>query len=128
MDYLVNNDCPPADASPAALPLYRWCATQPLVGDDFRTAEEEGTYVRKNPCNRKSVSVMSDRDEAIHYIGLFPWKNYRYVAVAELDAEHGPVKHTPGKVPSHTSWWPQGLNPIDRAALFRVDYGVHDAV
>lgn len=68
------------------------------------------------PCLRAGLSVFRTRDDAVHQATLLPFLG-KMVASAELHPEHGKVKLTPGKVTSHSTWWP--YPGIDRPALFQ---------
>ena len=114
-------DCPPTDASDAIGPVYRCCKNSPPAEREMKTAAEAGRYPDADPCLRQALSVFESQDDAVHQIHLFQrWKR-KFIANATLKPEHGKIKLTEGKQPSHTSWWPAGsLDLAARAGLFSV--------
>lgn len=111
--------CPPTDAVEASGTVFRCAKYLPPHPDEMRTHEETGRLPGADPCLRKALSVFRTRQDAEHQMQLFRrWKR-KFVVHGVLAAEHGKTKSTPGKQPTHTSWWPaEGLAAAQRAALF----------
>lgn len=107
--------CPPADAEPAAGPVYRLVKNIPPLAEDFKTHHEIGKMPKAPACLRAGLSVFRTRDDAIHQSKLHPFLGNK-IASAELCPEHGKVKLTRGTMPSHTTWWP--YLGVERAAPF----------
>jgi hypothetical protein len=56
-------------------------------------------------------------DDAVHQQEVFPALGDR-VAMATLEPRHGKTKLTPGKQPTHTTWWPYvGVQRAERFAV-----------
>jgi len=106
--------CPPADAQAAGGLVYRLVRTNPPTASDFLTHAELGKMPKAPACLRVGLSVFRTRDHAVHQAQLFPFLGNQ-IASGELCAEHGKTKLTPGKMPSHTTWWP--YPGVGRAAL-----------
>jgi hypothetical protein len=111
--------CPPEASEPADGTVYRLVSSNPPAEVDFRTNFEEGTFPHRPPCLRCALSVFRDINDAYHNRKLYPKAlSDKLIASGGLDPAHGKTFATPGKLPSHTSWWPyQG---IARHTLFRV--------
>jgi hypothetical protein len=109
--------CPPQDASPASGEVYRVVKNNPPEETDFHSHREKGLLPSAPECMRCGLSVFDELHGATHMLDLFP-KLGKYVATASLQDCHGKVKRTPGKHPSHTTWWP--YSHVRRDALFSV--------
>lgn len=107
--------CPPADAQAASGLLYRLVKSNPATASDFLTHADLGKMPKAPPCLRVGLSVFRTRDDVVHQAELFPFLGNQ-VASGEVCSEHGKTKLTPGKMPSHTTWWP--YLGVDRVALF----------
>jgi len=89
-----------------------------MVACDFLSFDELGKPPRGCPCERKGLSLFSDRRDAEHYMGKFPYLGSR-IARATLRPWHGKQKATPRRGgPSHTTWWP--FEDVVRHELFAV--------
>lgn len=110
-------DCPPSDAFPADGEVFRAVKRKPLDQRDFRTHAERGAAPDAPPCLRCGLSVYGTLDDVLHHIDLFPSFG-KVVARAELASEHGITKRTPGRQPTHTTWWP--FPEVDRVSIFAV--------
>lgn len=108
-------DCPPPDAVPAIGVVYRLVKNNPAAVTDFRTHAELNKLPKAPPCLRVGLSVFRTREDAVHQAALLPFLGDK-VASGELRPEHGKTKLTPGKMPSHTTWWPYPI--VDRVAPF----------
>ena len=112
-------DCrPPADSFPPAGEFYRLVRTNPPTEADFLSFVELGKVLRgvvPCPCMPFGLSVYRDRLDAAHTSLLFP-KLGRFLAVGLLDSTCGAVKPTPGREPTHTTWWPP--DGFDRVTPF----------
>src|SRR5207245_519460 len=114
----------PADAVAANVTVYRTVRTNPPTSGDFTTYHELGKQVRPGfECRSASVSVFLNVNDARHHRDVLGWKeNARLIAAGRLTADHGVMKQTPGRFPSHVSWWP--YVGVDRSAAFQVVTGV----
>lgn len=113
-------DCPPSDAVEATGEVFRCCKREIPLPADMETHEESGRLPEAVPCLRRALSVFTDRSDAEHQARAFLrfWRRAS-VTKATLSPEHGVTKLTPGKQPTHTSWWPsKDLTPAARAKLF----------
>ena len=62
-------------------------------------------------CDRRSLSMFADRNDAINLSLQFPGKG-KYIAVLDLNGGHGVVRKDSRK--SHHSWWiPIGVIPAN---------------
>lgn len=114
-------DCPPVDSSDADGPVYRCCKNSPPAEREMKTAAEADRLPDADPCIRQALSVFQTQEDAVHQIHLFRRWRRKLIARATLKPEHGRVKLTKGKQPSHTSWWPAGTLDLGaRAGLFSV--------
>jgi hypothetical protein len=100
--------CPPTEAGPAQLPLYRLVPAGELTDDGFKTTAEEEGCQDGDPCQRHSISTYSDirrvekmKERATH------WADHS-VAVGTPPFEAGVVMRTGGsRSRNHYSWWPR---------------------
>lgn len=113
--------CPPADAETAAGTVYRIVKDTQLQPDDFVTAEEAKTWLGKDPCLRKGLSLFRNKDEACVHADNYQ-RLGRYLAIGTLISDYGRTKMTLGSQPSHTTWWPTA--EMDR----RLPFGTVEAV
>ena len=97
--------------------VYRLVNHDPPRAEDFVTHHEHGTRRKAPPCLRAGLSVFRTLDDVIHQRNLFPSLGVR-VAKGALGARHGKTRLTPGKQPTHTTWWPYA--EIERATGFSV--------
>lgn len=112
-------NCPPNDAEAASGDVYRCAKNNPPHTEDMKTHEESGRLPDADPCLRRALSVFRKQADAEHQLRLFRRWRKRYILRATLTAQHGLVKLTSGKQPTHTSWWPDAALTLDsRAALF----------
>jgi hypothetical protein len=85
------------------------------------THYEKGRLPDADPCLRRALSVFRSQQDAEHQLRLFARWHKGHILRASLSANLGVVKLTPGKQPTHTSWWPdKSLDPDARAALFSI--------
>ena len=108
-------DCPPESAEPASGVVFRLVRVNPPVDDDFLTHHESGKMVNAPPCLRRGLSVFRCRVDAEHQHRAFP-KLGAFIASGDLEGHHGLINVTPGKQPTHSTWWP--FEDVDRAAAF----------
>jgi hypothetical protein len=111
------NDCPPADAIDASGVVFRIVKNKPPLPEDFVTHFEADKLRNADPCLRCGLSVFQEIGDAVHQRWLLP-KLGRLIARGTLRTDHGKTKLTPGKQPSHTTWWP--YTEVDRASIFSI--------
>ena len=100
------SDCPPEVAPPAQGVVYRLVKVTPLQEADFLSHKEMNRVPpTADLCDCCGLSVFRKKEEAIHMRRLFR-KIGDYVAEGTLAKEHGVAMLTPGKLPTHTTWWP----------------------
>jgi hypothetical protein len=109
--------CPPYEAVDASDDIFRIVGHEPPADCDFMTHFESGKLPNAPPCLRCGLSVFRQIGDAIHQRRLLP-RLGRLIAKGTLSAEHGKTKVTPGKQPTHTTWWP--YERVNRASLFSV--------
>jgi hypothetical protein len=103
-------DCPPQDAVPQAVTVYRFLEGDRIQSSDFLTVRDKAPD-RKFPevekeCRACSLSVFVDREEVLRLQRRVPrWR--KAVAIGQLDESSGKLKHTPSPQThnSHHSWW-----------------------
>ena len=107
--------CPPDDSEPATGEVYRLVKSNPPTASDFLTHHELGKLPNAPPCLRCGLSVFRAREDAEHQYRAYP-RLGKFIAVGELQPEHGVTKLTQGRQPTHTTWW--SYEGVDRAAIF----------
>jgi hypothetical protein len=102
------SNCPPHSDQKLPRKVFRLLVDDVPADSDFLSFAEMGkgsepTNATKQ-CRWHGLSVFSDIDDAYQAIDLYPDKSF--IATAELLPEHGVAVETPGKYPSHMTWWP----------------------
>lgn len=100
--------CPPVNAANCDGAYFHLLGENPPGKDDLKSFAEKGRKLRHVPpcpCMPYGLSVFTDRDDALHMQRAMPYLG-RFVALLQLQAEHGKVMLTPGQRPSHNTWWP----------------------
>lgn len=111
------NDCPPQDAVDANCVVFRIVDRSPPIARDFVSHFESGKLPKAPECMRRGLSVFEELGDAMHQKRLLP-KLGRFIAQGTLREKHGKTKLTPGKQPTHTTWWP--YRDVDRPSLFSI--------
>lgn len=114
----MPENCPLPDAIPCDCVVYRACASPPPQEGDFVTHAELGLALNAKggkACMRFGLSVFPTKQACEHMLEVFP-QNGSYVAKGRLTHDHGQVADTPGRFPSHQTWWPH--EGVDRASSF----------
>ena len=84
-------NCPLPGAQPCDCVVFRACAAAPPQESDFLTV-----FPTKEACE--------------HMLEVFP-ANGTFAATGMLEHVHGQIVDTPGRFPSHRTWWPyDGVN------------------
>ena len=109
-------DCPPAGTPEADGVVFRIAKTDPPTAADVETHFEGGRMPKAPACLRCGLSVFDLRADAVHMSMLFS-RIGAYVAEIELRPPHGKTELTPGRRPSHRTWWPH--EGVDRLACVR---------
>src|SRR3954454_7604538 len=104
--------CPPDDAIPTAVSVYRFVRRFPCCVEDFLLKRDEcpeKDFAEKE-CEACGLSVYLDIKVARERQKQIPGFKKRFIATAKLCPEHGLIKATFG--PDHQTWWvPTGLAP-----------------
>lgn len=100
--------CPPKNAtSPDGVFLYRTVKNNPPTNDDFKSQAELGKMPNAEACQREGISMMRNKQDAVHHQQLFGKRVGKIIAYAVFNVSHGLIKNTPtGVFPSHVTWWP----------------------
>lgn len=109
--------CPPGDALDANGVVFRVVKGESPIAADFASHFESGRMPDAPKCLRCGLSVFQALGDAIHQRQLLP-KLGRFIAQGTLDVEHGKIKLTPTRQPTHATWWP--YRDVDRASLFLI--------
>lgn len=99
----VPAHCPPPDAVPPSGFVYRLVETIPATAEDMKSAYENGSFPRKDPCLRAALSCSCSPEYLEDLRRSVPRLKQRRVAVASLDHTHGVMKQT-GAVGHHSLW------------------------
>jgi hypothetical protein len=100
--------CPPEDAEPGDILVYRMCENNPANEQDFLS------HVLKFPAKDYSrnilahgVSVFIDVAEMIKFRNSVPAfrKRMKYTSFRKTFKDSGVIKSTPEKNKSHLTWW-----------------------
>jgi len=114
-------DCPPSDAIPSNVTVYRVVKTSPPSQEDFLTYREMKKPDNGRPCDAASLSVFTNPEDAHHYSEKYPHLG-ELIASASLTPSHGKFAPSPrkvrGRVLAHASWW--AYTGVDRCSLFMV--------
>ncbi len=84
------------------------------------TAEETGKFRTGDPCQRCGISVFPTEVDCLLLLRILPaavTQKWTHIASGVLTPEHGWAKVTPGRIPTHHTWWP-AAEVIDRCKLF----------
>jgi hypothetical protein len=104
---LLPSGCPPADAIDGPILLFRLAATKKLAASDCLTPYEAGTFLKSDPCRRRSLSSFKDRLDAERLRRRVPHFNAHHVCEGVVPAGAGVHLATPSQhEKSHWSWWP----------------------
>lgn len=96
-------DCPPKDASPKELIVYRVCKNNPITRQDFASYYELGKG--NSDVKHYGVSVFSNSREA-RVICSMPNHRLEFIAEGKTADECGVIMKTPShKNSSHITWW-----------------------
>ena len=113
-------NCPPANAAPCAVTVYRRASGTPVPADELHSYAEMGKPLNlANQCRGHGVSVYADRRDVERKLKAYPAGGGTHIAEAVLTANDGVIAHTPNwRAPdSHHTWWP--FAGVDRASLFK---------
>ena len=105
---LVPEGCPPEDASPPDLKVYRFVKESPPQDWDFKSALERNPNkdYGDNQCMRSGLSVFSDIEDAKEARKAIRGMKSKHVAKGTLSPMAGLVEHTPRPSSrSHHTWW-----------------------
>lgn len=111
------DNCPPLDAEDADGIVFRLVKNDPPQEKDLESHHESGRLPKAPPCLRCGLSVFRELRDAAHQRHLLP-KLGKWIARAALQAEHGKIKPTPTKIPTHATWW--AYDGVQRSQLFAV--------
>jgi hypothetical protein len=111
-------NCPPKKDQKLPRKVFRLLIGEVPDDSDFLSfAEMERGTEPPSPvkaCRWHGLSVFSDIEDAYQAVDLYPDK--QFIASAELSPQHGVAVETPGRYPSHMTWWPS--DGIDRKIQF----------
>jgi len=104
-------DCPPAGTADVDGVFYHLCCSDPITheGETLRTASEMQKFLEGEPCQRCGISVFPTAADCVKLKTLLPVRvsgKWTHIGRAHLRPNHGWVKLTGGRVPSHHTWWP----------------------
>lgn len=104
------NGCPPNDAAPLELKVYRLVKGDKIAKSDFKSFFEEGRDARhpKFPYIEYGLSVNTDYEEIKKYWRGSPAlrKQFKNLATGVTYERTGVVKSTPTKMQkNHHTWW-----------------------
>lgn len=109
----LPDNCPLPGAQPCDCVVFRACAAAPPQESDFLTHAEMGrasTAKGDKACLRFGISVFPTKEACEHMLEVFP-ANGTFAATGMLEHVHGQIVDTPGRFPSHRTWWPyDGVN------------------
>jgi hypothetical protein len=111
-------ECPPDDAVDALGIVYRITKNNPPTAADMLSHHETGRIPTGPPCIRCGLSIFRTQEDALHQQSLMP-RLGKVIAEGNLRPEHGKMKLTQGRQPTHTTWWVY-VTVTDRAAIFTV--------
>ena len=117
-----DNGCPPDGTPDVSGKWYHLCCTDPVshTGEVLKTAKECGKFPKADACQRCGISVFPSAADCVLLSKILPpavSSKWKFVAVAVLSPAEGWVKPTPGKLPSHHTWWSSN-EVIDRCSFF----------
>jgi len=111
-------DCPPVAEQALPRRVFRLLGNNTLEDSDFLSFAEMGRLPEPSQpvkaCRWHGLSVFSNMEDAQQVIELYGDKPF--IAFADLLPEHGVAVETPGKYPSHMTWWP--IEGLDRKSRF----------
>ncbi len=96
--------CPPSDAYCHDQYVYLFARNNPPLLEDTYTAYEKGTFKKKDPCQRKSLSCGIELDYLDSIQKLFPVTNGWLRVKAEIDCKDGVLKQTNSNLYHHSLW------------------------
>jgi hypothetical protein len=105
---LVPDGCPPDEASPPDLEVYRFVKEDPPLEWDFESSRERhpDEDFGENACMRSGLSVFSDLREAEQARKAIPGMKSKHIARGHLPPASGLIKHTPRRSSdTHHTWW-----------------------
>lgn len=100
--------CPPDDAQETSLHVYRFCVSDVVTKDDFKSYYEMDPERWEGKVQAYGVSVMSDKDESTWALRALPGIKKRFKNLAQGDTKPGlgVIKRTPSnQFSSHITWW-----------------------
>lgn len=97
-------DCPPATAVVANGDIFIYVKNDPPAQEDFLTAEEKGTHIRKDPCRRKSLSCGVSEKYLDSMGELFPITRGWLRARGKVCPGDGLIMQTTSNLYHHSFW------------------------
>ncbi len=101
-------ECPPTEAVSCNGIYFHLLNKKPPGPDDLRSFVEKGKTLRFPPscvCMPFGLSVFTDRDDVKHMRKSMPQLG-KWIGTLSLNQQDGKVMLTPGKRPTHNTWWP----------------------
>ncbi|MCB4782065.1 MAG: hypothetical protein LGB70_04385 [Sulfurovum sp.] len=102
-DFYPDN-CPPENAECYDGNIYLYIRHNPAEPEDAYTAYEKGTFKRKDPCQRKSLSCGIEIDYLESIKDLFPISGGWFHAKAVIECTDGVLKQTNNNKYHHSLW------------------------
>ena len=96
--------CPPDDAFPATMLVYRVCSPDMKSPDDFLSHYDRNP-VRFTKCEHRSLSVFTNPEDAVKLIASSERYEGFVIYKGFTQEESGVIKHSPQKYRSHHDWW-----------------------
>lgn len=116
----LPDSCPPPDADPAGMTVYRFVKSDPPASADFARPIDNPNRKRppgEDTCDLCALSVFASEADISTARAYIPGFKKRLVAVADIKDEHGVTKRDPidqidwPKMESHHNWWvPTGVD------------------
>ncbi|OLN25952.1 hypothetical protein [Desulfosporosinus metallidurans] len=100
-------DCPPANAKPEELCVYRYCEGQSVTENDFLSYYQIDPIKFKDNILAYGLSVLLDKQACVKGMKLPAIKKkFKSFATGITYIESGKIKRTPtNKIQSHCTWW-----------------------
>lgn len=102
----LPDSCPPEDTEYGSnRTFFRITERKPPIDSDFFSQRKLSPHKAFNidECIARSLSIFSNRNDALNIMKLPKFKNYPYLYKIKLNNNAGVIKKTSSK--SHYSWW-----------------------
>ncbi|MFY9227421.1 MAG: hypothetical protein WAQ98_32415 [Blastocatellia bacterium] len=108
--------CPTPETPLANESVYRVIEGSIPTNEDFISFQEQNPQKCYHPreCDACGISVYTILEDVVKLQRRVPKFKNKRIAIGKLTPEMGMLKPTPGKEPSHHSWWiPLGIQPLN---------------